>query len=99
PRRRDPPAGPVGRRRAGRRPLRLLQPVQRGQAEHPARPQAARGRAVLRGLLERADVVIDNMRAGALDRMGFSYDELRALNPRLVAVSMTGLGEDGPARD
>jgi crotonobetainyl-CoA:carnitine CoA-transferase CaiB-like acyl-CoA transferase len=58
-----------------------------------------RGRGLLRGLLERADVVIDNMRAGALDRMGFSYEELRALNPRLVAVSMTGFGETGPERD
>jgi crotonobetainyl-CoA:carnitine CoA-transferase CaiB-like acyl-CoA transferase len=58
-----------------------------------------RGRELLRGLLADADVVIDNMRAGALDRMGFSFDELRALNPRLVAVSMTGFGETGPARD
>jgi crotonobetainyl-CoA:carnitine CoA-transferase CaiB-like acyl-CoA transferase len=58
-----------------------------------------RGREILRALLAGADVVIDNMRAGALDRMGFSYDELRALNPRIVAVSMTGFGETGPARD
>ena len=61
--------------------------------------KSQRGRDLLRGLLERADVVIDNMRAGALDRMGFSYRELQALNPRLVAVSMTGFGETGPERD
>jgi crotonobetainyl-CoA:carnitine CoA-transferase CaiB-like acyl-CoA transferase len=57
------------------------------------------GRQILRSLLAEADVVIDNMRAGALARMGFSYDELRALNPRIVAVSMTGFGESGPERD
>jgi benzylsuccinate CoA-transferase BbsF subunit len=59
----------------------------------------ARGRERLCGLLAQADVVIDNMRAGALDRMGFSYDALRELNPRIVAVSMTGFGESGPERD
>ena len=60
---------------------------------------STQGREVLGRLLECADVVIDNMRAGALDRMGFSYEELRVLNPRLVAVSMTGFGETGPERD
>jgi crotonobetainyl-CoA:carnitine CoA-transferase CaiB-like acyl-CoA transferase len=59
----------------------------------------AEGRERLCGLLARADIVIDNMRAGALDRMGFSYDALRELNPRIVAVSMTGFGESGPERD
>jgi len=57
------------------------------------------GVAVLRGLLSDADVVIDNRRAGTLARLGFPYDSLRKLNPRIVAVSMTGFGEDGPERD
>jgi crotonobetainyl-CoA:carnitine CoA-transferase CaiB-like acyl-CoA transferase len=58
-----------------------------------------RGLEILRGLLATADVVIDNMSAGALDRMGLSYEALQALNPRIVAVSMTGFGESGPQRD
>ena len=57
------------------------------------------GRDVLRALLCKADIVIANMRAGALDRMGFSYDELRRLNHSIVAVSMTGFGESGPECD
>jgi crotonobetainyl-CoA:carnitine CoA-transferase CaiB-like acyl-CoA transferase len=57
------------------------------------------GRELLCGMLAKADIVIDNMRAGALDRMGFSYDRLRQLNPRIVAASMTGFGESGPERD
>ncbi len=57
------------------------------------------GLALLRRMLATADVVIDNRRAGTLARMGFSYEELRALNPRIVAVAMTGFGEDGPERD
>jgi len=58
-----------------------------------------RGRELLRALLKDADVVIDNMRAGALAKMGFDYDTLSALNPRIVAVSMSGFGESGPERD
>ncbi|MCW2903958.1 MAG: CoA transferase, partial [Streptosporangiaceae bacterium] len=54
---------------------------------------------VLRRLVATADVVIDNMTAGALARMGLPYEEVRALNPRIVAVSMTGFGETGPYRD
>ena len=58
-----------------------------------------RGLGLLRELIGSADVIIDNMRAGALARMGLSYEELRSLNPSIVAVSMTGFGEDGPERD
>lgn len=58
-----------------------------------------RGMDLLRQLIAEADVVIDNMSAGALDRMGLPFEELVRLNPRLVAVSMTGFGESGPYRD
>jgi crotonobetainyl-CoA:carnitine CoA-transferase CaiB-like acyl-CoA transferase len=58
-----------------------------------------RGLKALRGLIATADVVIDNMSAGALGRMGLSYEELLEINPRIVAVSMTGFGESGPERD
>jgi crotonobetainyl-CoA:carnitine CoA-transferase CaiB-like acyl-CoA transferase len=62
-------------------------------------PTTTEGRAVLGRLLATADVVIDNMRAGALDRMGFDDARLRELNPRIVAMAMTGFGETGPERD
>ena len=62
-------------------------------------PTTAEGRALLGRLLAGADVVIDNMRAGALDRMGFDDARLRELNPRIVAMAMTGYGETGPERD
>jgi crotonobetainyl-CoA:carnitine CoA-transferase CaiB-like acyl-CoA transferase len=57
------------------------------------------GLELLRQLIARADVVIDNMSAGALDRMGLPYEELVRINPGIVAVSMTGFGETGPYRD
>lgn len=55
-----------------------------------------RAREVLHDLIASADVVIDNMSAGALARMGFPYEKLVEINPRIVAVSMTGYGESGP---
>ncbi len=54
------------------------------------------GRQVLRELLERADVVVENFRPGVLDRLGFSTADMHALNPALVILSITGFGHDGP---
>jgi crotonobetainyl-CoA:carnitine CoA-transferase CaiB-like acyl-CoA transferase len=54
------------------------------------------GQEVLRGLLERADVVIENFRPGVMDRLGFSPAAMHELNPRLVILSITGFGHDGP---
>jgi benzylsuccinate CoA-transferase BbsF subunit len=47
-------------------------------------------------LISKADVVIDNFGAGALDRMGFGYEKLRTLKPDIIQVSMAGHGQTGP---
>jgi formyl-CoA transferase len=54
------------------------------------------GRGVVRELAARADVVIENFRVGMLDGMGLGYEELRAINPRLVYCSISGFGQTGP---
>lgn len=59
----------------------------------------ASGLAILKKLIASADLIIDNMRAGALARLGLSFEVLQELNPSIVALSMTGFGEDGPERD
>jgi benzylsuccinate CoA-transferase BbsF subunit len=46
-----------------------------------------------------ADVVIENFSAGVMDRLKLGYENLRILNPRLIYVSMSGYGHDGPRRD
>ncbi len=51
---------------------------------------------VLARLVRRADVLMENFRVGVLDRLGFSVERLHALNPRLVILSITGFGHDGP---
>ena len=54
------------------------------------------GTGVLRDLVRRADVLVENFRPGVLDRLGFSVEELERLNPRVVVLSITGFGHDGP---
>ncbi|HEU4913009.1 MAG TPA: CoA transferase [Actinomycetes bacterium] len=54
------------------------------------------GKALLTRLVRRADVLVENFRTGVLDRLGFSVDRLHELNPRLVVLSITGFGHDGP---
>lgn len=52
--------------------------------------------ALLKRLLVRADVLVENYRPGVLDRLGLSTEVLRELNPALVVLSITGFGHDGP---
>jgi crotonobetainyl-CoA:carnitine CoA-transferase CaiB-like acyl-CoA transferase len=53
-------------------------------------------RAVLTAMLRRADVLLENFRPGTLARLGFGTEVLAELNPRLVTLSISGFGHDGP---
>ncbi len=57
------------------------------------------GAAVFRALVARSDAVIEGTRPGALERRGLGFESLLASNPRLVFISVSGWGEDGPYRD
>ncbi len=61
--------------------------------------RAPEGADVFRDLVATADVVIEGMRAGALERRGLGYDALRELKPSIVFCSLSGLGQTGPYRD
>jgi crotonobetainyl-CoA:carnitine CoA-transferase CaiB-like acyl-CoA transferase len=56
-------------------------------------------RALLAAMTEKADVFIQNLAPGAVDRLGFAPDELRRRNPRLITCSISGYGDEGPYRD
>jgi formyl-CoA transferase len=57
------------------------------------------GRAVLLRLVKDADILVENYRPGAMKRLGLGYDEVKALNPRLVYTSISGFGQTGPWAD
>jgi len=54
------------------------------------------GRELMEALVRRADVLVENFRTGALERLGLSVERLHQINPGLVVLSITGFGPDGP---
>ena len=58
--------------------------------------RAEEGRSLVRRLVSSADVIIENFRAGTMERMGLGYDQLSALNARLIYCQITGYGRTGP---
>ena len=54
------------------------------------------GRRIFSQLLDTADVVLENMRPGVLDRLGFSWNRLHERNPRLIYCAVSGFGQTGP---
>jgi formyl-CoA transferase len=61
--------------------------------------KAEDGKQAFRKLLERSDVLVENYRTGVMDKLGFSVETIRAINPRIVHCSITGFGASGPYRN
>ncbi|MBI5257935.1 MAG: CoA transferase [Burkholderiales bacterium] len=57
------------------------------------------GRVVLRRLVERSDVLVENFRSDVKQRLGLDYETLARINPRLILASISGFGQDGPYAD
>jgi crotonobetainyl-CoA:carnitine CoA-transferase CaiB-like acyl-CoA transferase len=61
--------------------------------------KAKAGAEIVRRLLATADVVAENFRPGVMEKLGFGYEAVRAMNPGVVYASASGYGADGPYRD
>ena len=61
--------------------------------------KSERGRALLRQMVRRADVLLENFAPGTMDRLGLGWDKLQEENPRLIYASGSGYGLSGPYRD
>jgi len=57
------------------------------------------GQALVRRLAESADILIENFRPGTMEKWGMGWEELHALNPKLIMLRISGYGQDGPKRD
>ena len=57
------------------------------------------GRQMVRALIEKADVFIENMSPGTIERLGFGYETVKAINPRIIYAQIKGFAPDGPYAD
>ncbi len=93
-----PPTGDFSRRfpvlRAGRSAYFVQQ--NRGKKSLCINPRTPEGLQVLKELVERVDVLVQNFSPGVIDRMGLGWEVVHAINPRLVMCSISALGQSGP---
>ncbi|MGH7040045.1 MAG: CaiB/BaiF CoA transferase family protein [Stellaceae bacterium] len=61
--------------------------------------KSEKGCAVVRRLIEHGDVFVENFAPGVIERLGFGYDEVRKINPKIIYVQVKGFGDDGPYKN
>src|SRR6185312_15177705 len=61
--------------------------------------KAPEGRQIVLDLAAKADVIVENFRAGTADRLGIGYEDICKINPGVVYCSISGYGQSGPERD
>ena len=57
------------------------------------------GKQIFTDLVKQSDIVLENFRPGTMAAMGFAYDQLKAINPRIILISVSGFGQYGPYTD
>lgn len=73
--------------------------VHRGKRSVSVNLKHGEGQEIAKQLATRADVVLQNYRAGKIDKLGLDYTSVQAMNPSVVYLSITGFGGQGPRRD
>lgn len=93
----DPARNPAVAELYGESALHLT--VNRGKKSMVIDLKSAEGRELFLELVRTADAVLDNFRPGVLERLQIDYEHLRQINPAIVSVSVSGFGQDGPAKN
>ncbi len=57
-----------------------------------------RGKELLRDLIRKSDIMVENFRPGTLDKLGFSWEEIHRINPAMIYASLSGFGQTGPRK-
>lgn len=70
--------------------------VNRGKRSVELDLKSEEGRAIVKALAAESDILLENFKTGTLERMGLGYDDLKAVNPKLIYCSITGFGLTGP---
>ncbi|HEY7293450.1 MAG TPA: CaiB/BaiF CoA-transferase family protein [Dehalococcoidia bacterium] len=73
--------------------------VNRGKQSLALDLRSDEGKEIVYGLVKQADVLTENFRPGTMERLGFGYERMAELNPRLIYASTSGFGQTGPYRD
>jgi len=60
--------------------------------------KSTKSNEIVTKLIKQSDVLVENFRPGAMDRLGFGYEQVKEMNPRLIYASISGFGQDGPYR-
>ena len=94
-----PDSVPRGELYVGARDGADMQNLHRNKRSITLNLKSPRAKEVLEPLLRTADVVVENFRPSVKERLGLDYDTLSKINPRVVLVSISGFGQDGPYRD
>ena len=93
----EPPGGDIARRTAGDTEFTaMFVSCNRGKRSVALDLKQPAALAALRRLIERADVLVQNFRPGTMARLGLDEPALRAANPRLIYLSISGVGDTGP---
>ena len=78
-------------------PAPLFPQPQSGDPERPGQHEVRRRASTIsRQMIAKSDIVIDNLRPGAMERMGLDYEDLKAIKPDIISVSIKMYGNDGP---
>src|ERR1700687_6075557 len=97
----EPPHGEPGRRRAapGKHTTLPVAMLNANKRAITLNLKSERGRELLRQMVERADVLLENFSPGTMDELGVGYEVLKTINAQLVYATGSGYGITGPDRD